>query len=150
MKYIFKKSDEDKTVAGSSRICRIYDGFNKDVYALGQLKTLFGEPLYITENLENQFSYCIMATDENGKTCYLDVYSASTGPAIGGPASAREAANALAAYIRGAKASDYDYEGYYLDGPCKVKRGIKNGQPYEESEELVLSSKEMRALLQRL
>ncbi len=136
MKYTFKKSEEDKTIAGSSKLCGIYDDFGKDILAFGQLKTLFGEPLYISENLENQFSYCIVATSESGEIYYLDAYSASSGPSIGGPASAREAAMALATYIREAAVSDYDYEGYYLDGPSKVKMGIKNGQPYEEYEEL--------------
>lgn len=150
MKYIFMKLEEEKILAGSSWLCRIYDDFKKDVYALGQLKTLFGEPLYITENLENQFSYWILATDEEGNTYYLNAYCASSGPAIGGPASAKEAANALAEYIREAEASDYDYEGYYLDGPCKVRMGIQNGQPYEESEELILSSEELMELYQRI
>ncbi len=153
MNYTFKKETEYK-INGGSKLCNIYDigEFDKQVLALGQLKTLFGEPHYITENLENQFSYLIAATDETGKTIHFDVYSASSGPAIGGMHGKEyeEAAKALKKHIRQADASDYDYEGYYLDAPCKVRMGVKNGVPYTEEEMLDLTEEEFVKLFERV
>lgn len=42
----------------------------------------------------------------------------------------------MATYIREADVLDYEYEGYYLDGPNKIKMGIKNGKPYYEETEM--------------
>lgn len=148
MKYTFKKEAECRIMNGGSKLCNIYEDFSKYVLVFGQLKTLFGEPLYVTENLEEQYSYSISATDETGSIFFLDAYSGPTGPAICGLSEAREAAEALAAYIRAAEVSDYDYEGYYLDAPCKVRMGVKNGQPYEEESEL--TDQEAAELFQKL
>lgn len=153
MAYTFKKETEYKIEEGSSWICSIYEeDYDKQVLALGQLKTLFGEPHYITENLENQFGYSIAVTDEAGKTIYLDVYSGASGPSIGGMQGEEyeKAVEALTAYIKEADVSDYDYEGYYMDAPCKVKMGVKNGVPYEEEEMLDLTEEEFNELYERL
>ena len=75
--------------------------------------------------------------DENGNALFLEVYSASSGPAIGGinDSDSKSAASELALYIRQAQAIDYDYEGYYLDTMSKVHHRIKNGVPsWEETE----------------
>lgn len=149
MAYNFKKEAEIRYEGVSGKICSIYEDYSKHVLALGQLKTLFGEPLYVSENLENQFEYCISATDEAGNTFYLSAYSGPSGPSIGGCREAKEAALALVALIQEAAVSDYEYEGYYLDGPCKVRMGVKDGQPYEEEEVLDLSDEEMVALFQK-
>lgn len=126
----------------SSHICSIYR-FDENyamnsAMALGQLKYLFGEPKYITADLEDQFSYIIKATDERGHSLMLEVYCAGSGPAIGGlqDHDSKNAAHELALYIRQAEAVDYDYEGYYMDGPCKVRHGIKDGKPYWEETEI--------------
>lgn len=130
----------------SSKICSIYE-FDGDyeknwVMVLGQLKYLFGKPRYITNNLENQFSYIIKAINENRDCLLLEAYSASSGPAIGGldDSNSKLAAHELAMYIRQSPAIDYDYEGYYLDTMSKVHHSIKNGVPsWEETE---MSAKE--------
>ncbi|WP_270487677.1 hypothetical protein [Clostridium fessum] len=131
----------------SSNICSIYEfdeNFEKNyVMALGQLKYLFGKPRYITNNLENQFSYIIKAiNEENGDYLFLEVYCASSGPAIGGlnDSNSHLAAQELAMYIRQSPAVDYDYEGYYLDTMSKVHHSIQNGVPsWKETE---ISTKE--------
>ncbi|MBD5476639.1 MAG: hypothetical protein HDR17_11770 [Lachnospiraceae bacterium] len=114
------------------------DSYEKGILCLGQLKTLFGEPLYISDDLEDQYAYCISATDETGKKIYLHAYSGPSGPAIGGnhDEDSRQAADELAKLITGAEVTDYDYEGYYWDGPSAVKMGVKNGEPYNEEREL--------------
>lgn len=116
-----------------------------DVVFFGQLKTLFGEPLYTTDDVQNQYSYCISATDKNNNTIYFNVYSGATGPAIGGgffqdnPKVTKEdrkkMARLLISYILQAKPSDYDYEGQY-ENDIIIKEGIRNGKSYHEIEEI--------------
>lgn len=131
----------------SSNICSIYEfdeNFEKNcVRVLGQLKYLFGNPRYITNNLENQFSYIIKAIDENEDYLLLEVYCASSGPAIGGlnDKNSHFAAHELTTYIRQAPVADYDYKGYYLDTMSKVHYSVQNGVPsWEETE---ISEKEI-------
>lgn len=163
MKYEFQVVKDEEIINNfySSRICGVYDyGMysgemgNQEILAFGQLKTLFGEPLYITENLENQYEYCLMATGPEGEQILLSAYGGAGGAAIGGDAQdwrARDAAEELAARIRGARASDYDYVGYYLDAPAKVWQGVKNGVPYHRAEMLDhLSEEEFTELCNRL
>ena len=157
-KYEFKAESMEtlkNTMGGTSLIRNMIEGggidsYEKGILCLGQLKTLFGEPLYITEDLEDQYSYCISATDESGKKIYLHAYSDPSGPAIGGnhDEDSRQAADELAKLITGAEVTDYDYEGYYMDGPCAVKMGVKNGKPYEEEREL--SEEEFATLCKEL
>ena len=141
--YRFEKANVAKDFyMPSSNICSIYEfdeNFEKNyVLALGQLKHLFGEPDYMTNNLENQFRYVIKATNEKRDVLLLEAYCAGSGPAIGGirDSDSKEAAYELAAYIRHSQTLDYDYEGYYLDAPSKVQHGIKNGEPYWEEREI--------------
>ncbi len=141
----------------SSRIRNILEGFSPDygrqtALVLGRLRALFGEPLYVTENLEEQYSYCVRVEGSDGGTVYLEVYRGSSGPAIGGGygEASQKAADALAAYIQAASPADYDYEGYYLDGPSRVRMGVKNGEPYYDERPLDLPEKEMEALFKRL
>ena len=144
--YTFKKSAEPESAMDySSRICNVYDfdaDYNKNMALFpGQLKFLFGEPSYMTEDFDNLLSYIIEATDKFGNTLLLSVYSAGSGPAIGGfpeknETAYQKAASELASYIRQADASDYEYEGYYMDGPSKINMGVKNGKPYYEEIEM--------------
>lgn len=142
-------------MSGTSKIRNIVEGYGEEAYyqgilCLGQLKTLFGEPLYITEDLENQYAYCISAANESGKKVYLQVYSGPSGPAIGGnmDGDSRQAADELAGLITGAEPEDYDYEGYYMDGPSAVKMGVRNGEPYMEEKEI--SEEEFAELCKKL
>ncbi len=152
MEYTFAKINDEEKIWGTSKICDIYEIFeyDKQPFAYGQMLTLFGEPLYTTENLENQYSYVIEATDSAGNVLYLSVYSGPSGPSIGGSAGADDAAKALVQYIRAAAPSDYDYEGYYMDAPCKVKMGVKNGESYMEEEMLDLTDEEFVELYNKL
>lgn len=131
----------------SSNICSIYEfdeNFEKNcVMVLGQLKHLFGKPRYVTNNLENQFSYIIKAINEETKDClFLEVYAASSGPAIGGlnDSNSRLAAQELDIYIRQSPTVDYNYEGYYLETMSKVHYSIQNGEP--SWKEIEISTKE--------
>lgn len=98
----------------------------------GNLIALFGQPLYQSPDLENQYDYCIEAKDASGQVLYLNAYSGPSGPAIGGfnGAEVIQAADELAEFILNAEPADYDYSGIYMDGPCKVEMGVKDGRPY--------------------
>lgn len=142
-RFEFKAQDRetmDRTSAMTSKIKSLTGYFPPDesILCLGRLKTLFGEPLYVTKDLENQYAYCILATDKDGKEVYLQVYSGPSGPSIGGnhDADSMAAADELVEFVAAAEASDYEYEGYYLDGPCSVKDSVRNGVPYREEKEL--------------
>lgn len=144
-RFEFKAQDKetlDRILIGTSKIRNIVELSptyqESSVLCLGQLKTLFGEPLYITEDMEDQYAYCILAESKDGKEVYLRVYNGSSGPAIGGKhdPDSIAAAYELVELITSAKASDYEYEGVYWDGPCIVREGVRNGVPYSEEEEL--------------
>ena len=141
----------------SSRICNIIDGFPQDygeqtALVYGRLKKLFGQPLHETENLEEQYSYCISATAEDGETVCLNVYSGASGPAIGGAQNeaSSEAAAALVAFIRQAEPADFEYTGYYMDAPARIWMSVKNGVPYYRQELLDMPEDEWSALYRRL
>lgn len=159
MEYKFKKANEydESKIIGTSKICDIYDFMenidsfqDKQVLAFGQLKKAFGEPIYISENIEQQYEYQIIAEDENGKEIYFSVYSGPSGASIGGESSNQEAAMKLAEFIRLQDIVDYEYQGYYMDGPAVIKMGIRDGVSYYEEQELELSEEEFIDLYNRL
>ena len=136
------KAESEQKLSASSKICDIIDGFPEDyseqtALVYGRLRKLFGEPLYESEDLEDQYSYCISAERE-GKTVYLEAYSGPSGPAVGGEQNkdSRDAASELVRFIQQAEAADYDYKGVYYDGPSEVRMGVKNGVPYSEENEM--------------
>ena len=61
-----------------------------------------------------------------------------------------QAADELAKLIVSAKASDYDYEGYYMDGPSVVREGVRGGEPYMEEEELDVSEDEFARICEEI
>lgn len=147
-KFQFRSLSEEEVTQGhffgGSLICWLRgpgdSGLEQElVLAYGRMLALFGHPIYVNPDLEDQYRYCIEAKDSQGTTVYLDAYSGPSGPAIGGnPRSdvEREAVEELVTLILSTKPKDYDYIGYYLDGPCKVHMGIKDGQPFMEESEL--------------
>ena len=102
VEYTFSKVDDEEKIWGTSKICDIYELYEQDKspLAYGQMLTLFGEPLYTTENLENQYSYVIAATDTEGNVTYLNVYSGPSGPSIGGMPEDEEVTKKLVLYIK--------------------------------------------------
>ena len=156
MSYKFQSVGDTEKLAFSSNICNFIDGYvdygNKFSLVYGKMKALFGQPVYETENLENLFSYCILAISEDGEEVYLDVYCAGTGPAVGGEQNeaSKKAAAALVDYVWQAEPDDYAHKGYYMDGPTVLEFGIKNGVPYYNESELELSEKEFSELYAKL
>ena len=141
-KYQFKAVDDLQKISGSN-IMNIIDGFPPDyseqaVLIYGKLRTLFGDPLYEEEDVENQYTYVVATTTEDGREIFLHAYNGPSGPAIGGQQDeeSRKAAYQLSEMIQQATPTDYDYVGYYMDGPSRIHEGIKNGVPYYEEEEL--------------
>lgn len=156
MPYTFQAVKDMDQLVGSSKICNLIESFtdceNQFSILCGKIKALFGQPVYQTENMEDLFSYCILATSEEGDEVDLDIYCAGSGPAVGGMSDekSRKAAKALVDYIWQAESVDYAIKAYYLDGQTALSFGIKDGVPYYNETELNLSEKEFRELYERL
>lgn len=156
MPYTFQSVKDVEKLADSSKLYNFIEDFadyeNQFSLICGKIKGLFGEPVYKTENLENLFSYCILATSEEREEVYLDIYCAGSGPAVGGmqDEKSRKAAKALADYVQQAEAVNYAYKAYYLDGPATLEFGIRDGAPYYNETELILSEEEFRELCARI
>lgn len=156
MPYTFQSVKNMEELTDSSRLCNFIENFsdygNQFTLICGKIKALFGQPIYETENLENLFSYCILATSEEAEEVYLHIYCAGSGPAVGGISDekSRKAAKALVDYVRKAEPINYVYKAYYLDGPTALEFGIRDGVPYYNETELSLSEKEFGELYARL
>ena len=156
MPYTFRAVKDMDQLTGSGKLCNLIESFadyeNQFSLLCGKIKALFGQPVYQTENMENLFSYCILATSEEGEEVYLDIYCAGSGPAVGGmqDEKSRKAAKALVNYVWQAEPVDYTHKAYYLDGPAVLEFGIKNGSPFYNETELSLSEKEFTELYTRL
>lgn len=134
--YSFEKCEPDKLPMPRSKICNVYEmeTERESSMFLGQVKTLFGEPDYITEDYEEMFSCAVAAKDQDGNILYLEIYNGASGAAIGGANDevSEKAANELIRLIINAEPTDYDWEGVYSDIPVNIKMGVKNGKPYYE------------------
>lgn len=157
MSYKFQSVKDHEKLAGTGKICNFIENYAEYEAQFpllcGKIKALFGQPIYETENLENLFEYCILATsEEETEGVYLSVYCAGSGLAVGGMSDekSQKAAKALIDYIRQAEPIDYEYKAYYLDAPTVLEFGIKDGVPYSNETELNLSEKEFDELWTRL
>lgn len=156
MSYTFQSVKDTEKLAGSSKIYNFIESFadygNQFSLICGKIKALFGQPIYETENMENLFSYCILATSEEGEEVYLDIYCAGSGPAVGGMLgeASRRAAKALVDHVWQTEPVNYTLKAYYLDGPSALEFGIRDGAPYYNEVELNLSEKEFSELYARL
>lgn len=156
MGYTFQTVEDTENFEYGSQICNMIDDYvdygRKFSLVYGKIRALFGQPVYETENLENLFSYCILAVSEDGASVDLNLYCAGTGPAIGGgkDEASQKAAEALAEYIWQAEAADYEQKGYYMDGPTVIEFGIRNGVPYYDEAQLELSEEEFGELYAKL
>ena len=156
MPYTFRSVKDTEKSTDSSKLYNFIEGFadyeNQFSLICGKIKALFGQPIYETENLDNLFIYCILATQEEGEEVYLHIYCAGSGPAVGGMQDEKsgKAAKALADYVWQADPVNYTHKAYCLDGPTALEFGIRDGAPYYSETELKLSEKEFRELYTRL
>lgn len=88
MPYTFQSVKNMEKLTDSSKLCNFIESFsdygNQFSLICGKIEALFGQPIYKTENLENLFSYCILAASEEVEEVYLNIYCAGSGPAVGG------------------------------------------------------------------
>lgn len=114
---------------------KLFSEYN-EVKIQGILRTLFGEPLYETDNYEDAYVYMIRADDMSGKSVLFCVYQGSSGCAIGSIDTGSGIVEVLEKFtelVKNTKPSDFMYEGNYWDAYTKVRQGIQNGQiVYEE------------------
>lgn len=130
--YTFTALDSDDGVGGTGNLLGL--DFRKSAAIRASLITLFGQPYYETPDAENAYLYVVRAVHkENGKTFLLTCYEGPSGPAIGGDSSIegiRDAAEALAKRIKAAPFSDFHKTICYMDAPCKIEYGCKDGVPF--------------------
>lgn len=138
MAFHFEKV-EDYPVQDSGKVYSLSTRSNEEcALCFGTLITLFGEPLYMTRDMENMYAYHIKGVSEEGHVTYLDVYSGSSGPSIGAGDSSEKtlsAARALDELIQNTRSSDYAYTGYYTDAYLKVECGVRLGKAYYKEDE---------------
>ncbi|MBQ8134281.1 MAG: hypothetical protein IJ192_07755 [Clostridia bacterium] len=134
--YQFKKCPIESTKGAFYGLKNIYDEPTELQHSLclGQLITLFGEPNDLTEDYEYLYTYAISAQDTDGNILYLMVTGNS--PMILGEDNEahNNAAEELAQLIVSTKPSDYDHQCVYEDIPVSIKFGVRNGEPYSESD----------------
>lgn len=142
-----KKLEERPVNSSVSYIADVleYDGNNhaEQFKVFGKLKTLFGEPNYLSINNEDWFGYFLEC---NGK--YFEVYGVNDIAHIGGDYSEESLALAkqLADYILKADTSDYEWTSYYMDSETKITYMVKDGVPSRVMEQLHLTDKEFSDL----
>jgi len=107
---------------------------HNEVKIQGILRTLFGEPLFESDNYEDAYCYMIEAIDSensNDLSLHFYVYQGSSGCAIGGlslSTQMKEAINQFKELLKNTEPSDFMYEGYYMDAFVKIRQGIQNGE----------------------
>ena len=133
MTYTYKNSRVSSLIMGTSRILGLEYQYSQDLAKiLGQLQTLFGDPLYISLDADDPYSYVIIMENEQGIRYNMHVYSAKFGPSIGGNKDIEgieDAAQALKQYIEEASPSDYEYQGT-CPNRYSVIMSVKDGEPY--------------------
>jgi len=133
MTYTYKKSNNLSLLNGTGKILSLEFRYCIERAKIrGQLQTLFGDPVYITSNPDNAYGYVIIMENEQGVRYIFSVYSAKSGPSIGGNINIegiKDAAQELRKYIAKASLSDYEYQGTYSNGRSVIM-GVKDGEPY--------------------
>ncbi|MDE5946295.1 MAG: hypothetical protein K2G63_03160 [Oscillospiraceae bacterium] len=147
--YKFRKSTiEEKQQAVSYGMSGdwIYESgkAGNEEYALffGKVRTVFGEPDYISEDWENMYGYMITAEDcEDNNKLFFEIYHGSCGSSVAMPRSKDVDSNAyekakkqLVELIESAEPVDYEWEGVYEDIPVNIKYIVRNGKVKVESE----------------
>lgn len=133
--YSFETTNRIDLIRGTSKLLSLRDGHEcsgeEATKIFGQILCIFGEPMYISENMEDPFLYCIIAADANGKQFVLTIYHGKTGLSIGGNENIEgicDAALALKQYIKEAVTVDFEYIGYLNEGLTKIIMKIENGK----------------------
>ena len=142
MNFKFESLQDNNLIQGSSFFMDFGDSevmtTEETAILEGKLRTVFGEPWYQSENAENSISYIIKATDSDGKSVILEVYNVGMFH-IGAPDQddfARQAAEALIAYVNTAEPCDYERTIYYLDYFVQMDISVKNGVATVEQSEI--------------
>ena len=137
--YNFKRGKADKNVQmpgwNVAALLGLEDTQEHQASDLGKVKTLFGEPDSTSSDMEDLFSYDIVAEDSDGNVIPLEIYFGPSGPAIASPDGdeAKKAVTELAKKIIAAEPTDYEIQCVYEDVGVKVVLGVKDGKSYYAS-----------------
>lgn len=106
---------------------------------LGNIMTLFGQPLHKDPGRGLLYGYLIEAKNQEGNILYLDLHFASGGPTVfcDNNTEALQAVEELVKLIVDASPTDYEYN-FLGDELSKVKSGVKNGKPYWKEKSMLL------------
>lgn len=142
--YTFRKSTRDEksqAYVGMSGNWIYQPGEAGDEeYALffGKVRTIFGEPDFISEDWENMYSYSITAENsEDNNKLFFEIYHGSGGSSLAMYADSdayKKAGKQLIELIESAEPADYEWEGVYEDIPVNIKYIVRNGKVKVESE----------------
>lgn len=147
MRFTFEALQDLNLLTGSSYFMDFGNETTEDaILSEGKLLTVFGEPAFKSDNYENAFDYVIRATDETGKSVILSVYSVGL-VHIGASQKddfAKEAAEALIAYVSAAEPSDFTHTVHYLDFGMRLDISLQNQKISVEETEL--SEEEVEAI----
>lgn len=151
--YTFTALEEETEPVMSSKILSFALPPQTDAQIRARLLTLFGAPLYETDDDENAYGYIIRVTDQNQNSYILTAYQGATGAAIGGDPrqdqdEIKKAAQALRAAVEAAEPSDFEKTVYYFDTLTRIDYGCCHGNCY--SVERQLTFEELSALYPEL
>lgn len=140
MQFTFESLNNAEPAQGSSYMMDFGEANSTKQAALveARLLTVFGEPVYTSQNMENSFEYVIKAMSDTGRSVILTVYNVGI-VHIGcelQDSFARDAADALIAYVNAATPTDYERTVYYLDFAAQIDICVKNGQVTLENSEI--------------
>ena len=138
--YKFTSLKDENSFIPGSKIANIQlFSEHNEVKIQGILRTLFGEPLFESDNYEDAYCYMIEATDADNASdlcLHFYVYQGCSGCAIGALSSNSQMKDAIKQFeelLKMTEPSDFMYEGYYINGFVKVRHGIQKGEIiYEE------------------
>lgn len=130
MEYTFATISRYDLSHGTSSLLSLLDSSSAQeiTRVFGQILTLFGEPMYIRQNMDEAYVYHVLATDSNEKQFVLTLYHGKSGPVIGGNQSTEgilDAANALKKLIKSTSPTDFKYTGYYSENETKIQVTMK-------------------------
>lgn len=121
-------------------------GFEMDMVNVaevwGKLIALFGQTKYVSDEMEEAFSYILEAVDSENESLPFSIYYGATGLAIGmhkeyqALDKAKEVVAEFMDKLGKTVPVDFDYEGYYPEYGCKVELGVANGKGYARDFEL--------------
>lgn len=124
---------DSKSLIGTSGIMNVSTDLEEIAAYRGKLITLFGDPLYETDQNDEAFSYLFEASDQANHKWLLTAYQGPSGFAIGGNPGKKDskaAAVAFVEYLNTMAPADFERSLTYRDDNTNIKYGCKDKKCY--------------------